>query len=295
MFKINSNNVLRELRFSINITSESESFLIHLKDCTINLNEVNVIWYWRWHQYDINELYKWEESESKIRHFINEEIERISQFLFRYNSNIYVLGNRFINKIEVLLRAKSIGILIPNTVVTQTKDELVFFYYQNKSIIVKPISNPIFIYEEDRTLATYTKMLSRDDIETIPDTCFPVLAQKYIDKDFEIRSFYIDGFFYSSAIISQCDDMTKIDFRNYNLDKPNRVVPFNLPTEIETKLIKLFNLLKIETCSIDVILNNGEYYLLDINPVGQYDMVSYPCNYELSEVIANHLILKDKV
>ena len=40
-----------------------------------------------------------------------------------------------------------------------------------------------------------------------------------------------------------------------------------------------------------MILNkNNEYVFLEINPVGQYGMVSEPCNYFLDKKIAHYLI-----
>lgn len=42
--------------------------------------------------------------------------------------------------------------------------------------------------------------------------------------------------------------------------------------------------------SIDMILgNDGLYYFLEVNPVGQFGMVSGPCNYYLERKIANFL------
>ena len=39
--------------------------------------------------------------------------------------------------------------------------------------------------------------------------------------------------------------------------------------------------------------SNGNYYFLEVNPVGQFGMTSIPCNYDLHEVVAKHLIQKD--
>ena len=50
---------------------------------------------------------------------------------------------------------------------------------------------------------------------------------------------------------------------------------------------------ELETGSIDMILTkDGKYVFLEINPVGQFGMVSYPCNYFLEKAIAKTLISK---
>ena len=45
--------------------------------------------------------------------------------------------------------------------------------------------------------------------------------------------------------------------------------------------------------SIDLIRSTEkEYVFLEVNPSGQFEMVSLPCNYHLEEKIANYLIRK---
>lgn len=109
-----------------------------------------------------------------------------------------------------------------------------------------------------------------------------------VEKKYEIRSFFIDNKFYSMAIFSQTDEQTKIDFRKYS---NNRNEPYKLPFDIENKLKSLFKKLDLNTGSIDLIVDkNDNYIFLEINPVGQYGMTSFPCNYNLEETIANYLL-----
>lgn len=39
-----------------------------------------------------------------------------------------------------------------------------------------------------------------------------------------------------------------------------------------------------------ILDNSGDYYFLEINPVGQFGMVSELCNYSLYEKFANFII-----
>jgi RimK-like ATP-grasp domain. len=112
-----------------------------------------------------------------------------------------------------------------------------------------------------------------------------------LKKKLEIRSFFIEGNFFSMAIFSQSSEQTKIDFRKYNNKLPNRTEPFKLPISIEDKLKKVFESIELNCGSVDLIIDkNDEYFFLEINPVGQYGMVSDPCNYELDKLIAKYLI-----
>jgi D-alanine-D-alanine ligase-like ATP-grasp enzyme len=50
------------------------------------------------------------------------------------------------------------------------------------------------------------------------------------------------------------------------------------------------NKLDLNCGSIDMIVTpKNEYVFLEVNPVGQFGMVSYPCNYNLEKKIAEYL------
>jgi glutathione synthase/RimK-type ligase-like ATP-grasp enzyme len=124
----------------------------------------------------------------------------------------------------------------------------------------------------------------------MPDYFQTTFFQKEIVKKFEIRIFYLNNKLYSEAIFSQNDEQTKIDFRHYNLNKPNRTVPFELPNDVTNSLLNLLNKIKLNCASIDMIYStNKQYYFLEINPLGQFWQVSYPCNYYLENEIAKYL------
>jgi hypothetical protein len=106
----------------------------------------------------------------------------------------------------------------------------------------------------------------------------------------ELRIFLLNNTFYTMAIFSQNNPKTKVDFRNYDFKHPNRSVPFILPKKIEKKLLALFEKLNLNSGSADIIIDQaGRYIFLEINPIGQFGMVSSPCNYYLEKEIAAFL------
>lgn len=194
-----------------------------------------------------------------------------------------------VNKILTLKRAMKNRISVPDTLITTDKQELLsFFNKHNQNIITKSISQNIHVEEGNTIIAAYTEEIT--NIDSVPDSFEISLFQQKIDKKYELRIFYLKGDFYAMAIFSQLDNQTKVDFRKYNDQKPNRTVPFNLPNDIKNKLKNLMDECKLDTGSIDMIIDqNNNYYFLEVNPVGQFGMVSYPCNYNLEKKIANLL------
>jgi ATP-GRASP peptide maturase of grasp-with-spasm system len=277
---------------------------------TISAKDINVVWFRRWKHPDNQKTHFEKYLElgyTNAEVLVLEKYEKhLKQEDAKLNSGIFsVFKNKFwipkpanargnLNKLDVLLRAKDFGLTIPNTIVTSNKEDVHEFYKANGSIITKPINEANTMSYKDIQIPMFTKELASSDIDKFPDIFFPSLFQKNIAKNFEIRTFIHMKKAYSMALFSQNDKQTSADFRNYNIDKPNRYVPFLLPKDIEEKLLNLLENLQLNTGSIDLIYDNdGNYVFLEINPVGQFGMVSLSCNYHVEKMIAEDLIRLD--
>jgi ATP-GRASP peptide maturase of grasp-with-spasm system len=196
-----------------------------------------------------------------------------------------------LNKLQVLALARRFGINTPFTDIVTTKAGIIQLLENYKELIVKPVSECILL--EDAGGAQYkmlTKTIHKANLYQVPTKFFPSLVQEKIIKKFEIRTFYLDGTCHSMAIFSQNNRKTKDDFRNYDSQRPNRTVPYKLPADLEGKLGQLMKSLHFRTGSIDLMVDmQGNYHFLEINPEGQFGMVSYPCNYYLEKKLAQLL------
>lgn len=199
-----------------------------------------------------------------------------------------------LNKLSVLFLAKKLGLNIPHTEVLTDKRSLIELMQIYPQLIVKPLSECVLFSDNDGAyFKMLTEVISIRNIKAVPETFFPSLVQQGINKKFELRVFYLAGVFYAMAIFSQENKKTVSDFRNYDDKRPNRTVPYILPYEIENKLSHLMTALSFETGSIDLMVDReGNYYFLEINPEGQFGMVSHPCNYYLEREMAKVLTNK---
>lgn len=216
--------------------------------------------------------YLLEENQIKISQYIEVKLSD-KKYLNRYfNSNP--------NKLLVLEKAKKMGLKVPDFLLTNNLKDT------SKKFIYKPINEGGYLELEDYIATAYTEIYDQGKKQDYGITFF----QEMIDKKYELRIFYLDGRFFAMAIMSQKDKQTAIDFRHYNERNPNRNIPFQLPQDIENKLDSLMKMLDLKSGSIDMIVSKDrQYYFLEINPVGQFGMVSYPCNYHLEKEIAEYL------
>ncbi len=279
--------------------------ILKLDESTIETDNISHVFYWRWGDFEpyiksalspLNSLINCNTYYS-LFDFIEREIYTSYIFLTTLYNKAHWLSHpstSIPNKLKVLSLASELQLNIPDTIVTSSKKELQNFLAVYEEVIIKPLSDcPVIQSNGELFYMMYTTKIDSTELKNFPKKFLPSLFQELINKKFEIRSFYINKKFYSMAIFSQKNLKTKIDFRKYDRQLPNRTVPYQLPVEIENKLAKLMEILNLNTGSIDLLKDiNGQYYFLEINPVGQFGMVSFPCNYFLEREIALALTKK---
>lgn len=276
------------------IENNNIDFTFTLKDNSLKYSDISSYWYRRskiaFESFTIDGRFELENQDiTRITNdFQNAEYKKLTSFIedmFNQKAKLNCSKDNDINKLVVLERASYFGLVVPSTHITNNKKNL----YNNRNYITKAISD-LFAIDNTKELgyAVKTKRMKTNDIAF--DDFFYTLFQNEIEKAFELRIFYMNNTFYSSAIFSQRNLKTEVDFRNYDMDKPNRVVPYKLPKEIEEKLRKLLNSINLNSGSIDMIVTSDyEYVFLEVNPVGQFEQVSFPCRYNLHKKIAEVL------
>ena len=287
---------------------ESEATSLDLETTNYNdyvvnkFDKANVIWYRRW--YDVSTNLKYFDNmppQEVVRYyfFVRNEIGYFSHFLFKkFEKKLWIdyPPNTNVNKLFVLEKAKEVGLCVPSTLITNNKIDLIKFISKHGKIIIKPISEVLFMNLYGHSFMTTTKTLDIDDICNIPSYFSLSLFQEMVEKQFEIRAFVLDEKIYSMAIFSQNNKGTTDDFRNYSKERPNRFVPYIMPIEIQYKILQLMSKLNLKTGSIDLIKStDNKYIFLEVNPNGQFGMVSKPCNFFLEKKMSEFLIKCNKI
>ena len=288
-YRLDKEDSFKIIRFQIRQDGVPDVVLERQDGVIFDLTKVKASWYRRG---DINfsipsiDSVDNERLRKSLYYFMLDELRCVRGYIYKYLESIPHIGTvitRDLNKLHVLSEAGSLGLRIPRTMIESSKVNI-----ESNSFVTKAISESFdFDFDGNRYLS-YT---SRVNLELVPESFFPTLFQEEIVKEADIRVFYLCGEFYSMAILSQENPQTITDFRRYPSQLRNRTLPFKLPDLIEEKLRVLMKRLELDTGSIDIVLDRtGEFYFLEVNPVGQYDMVSVPCNYYLHRKLAEKLI-----
>ena len=288
---------------SLKFTGKKNHTILKLDDTNYDFEDINYIWYRKYLHPTIKQTYsqideKLNNTEDFMEHLIKEYSSGLFSMFDAWSIKTKTLGSNITrqpSKMQMLILAKNLKIDIPNSLITTSKTDLRIFLSENREVITKNIRDGDLFRRKNKdgtwsAACPYTEVLTLDLIDKIPESFFISLFQEKLNKEFEIRTFYLDGNFYSSAIFSQLDEQTNVDFRMYNNRKPNRVIPFQLPVEIEKKITKLMKKLGLETGSLDFVKTiENRIVFLEVNPFGQYGMVSVPCNYNLDKKISKKI------
>lgn len=290
--RINRENSIKLSGFSLE--TKKINFQLQKENKKISLNSLNAFWY---RQGRLNLDLETVDNNTIFNQELNQHLyfekESLINFILISLEKKHNLGNYFLstpNKLHFQILAVKCGLEIPDTYIFSTKKEILMLF-KEKNLITKPIQDIFYASTKTKAFSSKTERVSTELINSVSDNFFPSLIQEELTKKYELRIFFMKEKFYPMAIFSQNDDKTSVDFRNYNRERPNRMVPYELPEQLEKKLTKLVQKTGLNTGSIDIVVTkDNRFVFLEINPVGQFGMVSYNCNYFLEREIADYLI-----
>jgi ATP-GRASP peptide maturase of grasp-with-spasm system len=286
----------------ISINNKEIKLQINIDGVLIDPSAIKVVWFRRWaynNRHRKVELFKNKLHHNDLNlfmsyHHVYQELQGVSLFLFSALASADWLGDPNTaapNKLQMMKSATEIGLDVPDTLITTDIEDVRAFAKKHGEVVTKPVSDMLLCVFDDVVFASYTCVVPDSFLsDSTWRGSFPSLFQEKLEKKYEVRTFYLDGRFYSMAMFSQHIPATQIDFRRYSFENPARTVPYQLPAEIEDKLKILMKTLCLDTGSIDIIRTvDGRYVFLEVNPNGQFGMVSEPCNYFLEKKVARYL------
>lgn len=199
-------------------------------------------------------------------------------------NNVYSIRNAE-NKIYQLLLAKKVGLVIPETLISNRYDSVKRFLEEGNHI-VKPVHNARILDGENSKIV-YTSEIKQEVVKEEVEKNINYLQNK-IEKRCDIRATFVGRKCFAVSIDSQELEETSVDWR-----KGEHVLhhtPIELPRDLQDKCIRLMERLELNYGAIDFILDKeGNYVFLEINPNGQWAWVEHLTGLPISKEIVNSL------
>ena len=196
------------------------------------------------------------------------------------------------NKLYQLRVARSVGLQIPRTLVTNDSKQVQAFFQELEGAMITKLLTSLSFSMEGSGPFIYTSRVREEDLLSAESLCHsPMVFQEHIPKKHELRVAFVNGACFVGALNSTQSQAGQVDWR---LASPQELnwEPEVLPDEITYRLKALMAELGLIYGAIDLILTpDGEYVFLEVNPSGEWGMLERDLHYPISEAIAQALLL----
>jgi hypothetical protein len=280
-FRFNTDHFRLNGQLNWNVT-EDECFLqIQNRDFKLNCNTAGLIVYRRPEPLNL----KNPDIEPWLAKLLDEEWQSIEKCLSTITS-CKVFNPPFSallahNKIAQLRAAHKLGMAVPATIISTSKEKLMEFTKKHKCI-TKGIYRSYIEYE-GICRSNFTKTISSQDIENSEKKACPILLQERIVPEAVWRIVTIDkkifGFRHTSGEIKGTVDS--------RMATDNSTIEFApIEEDLKKNIIRLCKHMGIQFASSDFIEDeNGRMWFLDLNPDGQWAWLQNSTGFNLADEI----------
>ena len=196
------------------------------------------------------------------------------------------------NKQLQLQVARELGLDIPRTLTTNDPTTVRAFAESCENGIVTKMLSSFAIYDEGKELVVFTNPVKREELEDLSglNLC-PATFQESLSKSLEIRVTVVGQRVMSAAVDSQVSARATHDWRRDGLSMLQDWRPYELPTEVEEKILRLMDHFLLNYGAIDVILTpDGRHVFLELNPCGEFFWLERSPGLPISDAIADVLL-----
>jgi MvdC family ATP-grasp ribosomal peptide maturase len=193
------------------------------------------------------------------------------------------------NKLYQLRVAQEVGLIIPQTLVTNNAHDAREFFHHVKGKMITKLLTPLSTSMEGSSFFLYTTKVKEEDLLEADSLRYcPMVFQEEIPKLRELRVVYVDGNLFVGALDASVYAST-IDWRNANVDTCVWE-HHELPKEIALSLKAFMAKLELVFGAFDLIQTpSGEYVFLEVNPTGEWGMLERDLGHPISDAIAQAL------
>ncbi|MBW4561628.1 MAG: MvdD family ATP-grasp ribosomal peptide maturase [Mojavia pulchra JT2-VF2] len=272
---------------------DSEQVILTTDDQKLDLSEVGAVWYRRIsigskipNTMD-KQLRQASIQESRVT--VQGMISSIRGFHLDPQPNI----RRAENKQLQLQVARKLGLDTPRTLTTNNPQAVKQFAQEcEQGMITKMLSSFAIYDQQGREKVVFSNPVSSEDLDNLDGLRFcPMTFQEQVPKALELRTTIVGKRVFTAAVDSQALDQARYDWRKQGIALIDAWQAYNLPQDVEEKLLKLMAHFSLNYGAIDIILTpDNRYVFLEVNPVGEFFWLERCPGLQISQAIAQVLL-----
>jgi len=196
------------------------------------------------------------------------------------------------NKQLQLQVARGLGLDIPRTLTTNDPTAVRAFAKSCENGIVTKMLSSFAIYDEGKELVVFTNRVKPEDLADLSGLSIcPATFQELVPKSLEIRVTVVGQRVMSASVDSQVSERAAHDWRRDGVSMLQEWRPYQLPLEIEEKILRLMDYFSLNYGAIDTILTpDGKHIFIELNPCGEFFWLEHTPGLPISGAIADLLL-----
>ncbi|MBW4569289.1 MAG: MvdD family ATP-grasp ribosomal peptide maturase [Tolypothrix carrinoi HA7290-LM1] len=292
-FRFDTDRFPTQVQLNVYYGKQKEQQILVDEDKKLDLSEVSAVWYRRIaiaqripNTMD-SQLRQASVQESRVT--VQGAIASIQGFHLDRLPNIRLADNKQLQ----LQVARQLGLDIPRTLITNNPQAVKEFSQEcEQGMIAKMLSSFAIYDREGQEHVVFTNPVTDADLDNLDglNLC-PMTFQEKVPKALELRITIVGKRVFTAAVDSQKLQLSRYDWRRQGIALLNAWQPYDLPQDIENKLLQLMAYFNLNYGAIDIILTpDGRHIFLEINPVGEFFWLEHCPGFPISQAIAEVLL-----
>ena len=185
-----------------------------------------------------------------------------------------------------LAAAKQMGFAVPRTVITNHASGVRLVAQGDSQVAIKGLDT-VLVRQDDMETFGYTTLMETTDAELAHLASAPLVAQEALTDKLDLRV----------TVVGDKAFCSSVEYQGQPIPGDWRLVkscasfsPYVLPKGIATKCVQLTQHLGLVFGAIDLALQDGTYYFLEINPTGEWAWLVDQSNLPIDQAIAAALL-----
>lgn len=292
-FRFDTDRFPTELLLDVYYSKDQEQVIVSCDNQQLDLADVSAVWYRR---IAIGAKIP-STMDKQIRHASVQESRVTIQGMIAsvrgfHLDPIPVIRNAENKQLQLQI-AREIGLDTPRNLTTNNPAAVKKFAQEcEQGIITKMLSSFAIYDEQGRENVVFTNPVRPEDLENLEGLRFcPMTFQEKITKALELRVTIVGKHIFTAAVDSQVLEKSRYDWRKQGIALLNAWQHYNLPADVEDKLLKLMSRFGLNYGAIDIIVTpDNRHVFLEVNPVGEFFWLERCPGLPISGAIAEILL-----
>jgi hypothetical protein len=206
----------------------------------------------------------------------------------------YSVYRRLDSKEEQLRIAAACGLNIPTTCISNDATVIRRFIQSVNAPVITKMQSAFAIYREGDENVVFTNTVDESHLDELENVQYcPMVFQERIEKQLELRINIVGHAIFAFSVNSAVSDRAATDWRKDGAALVNSWEPYELPQDIQQKLLAFMDVYGLNYGAIDLILSpDNQYYFLEVNAAGEFFWLDKLCGHAISRQIAHVLLGK---